>query len=120
MKMYKKNILRLAAKDDVKKRTMEVDDERKCPSGVHATKMGPEDFQLHVQSDHSTGGHWCAKIFFFTLLVILLGLICLIIMENRGLDDRKLTICAAVEQFLFSTNFVQLIDHFPNPVMPKS
>lgn len=93
--------MRLAAKDDEKKRTIGVHDERKRPSGVHGTKMGPEDFQLHVHSDHGTGGHWCAKIFFFSLFVILLGLICLIIMENRGLEDRKLTISGTVEQFSF-------------------
>ncbi|XP_055374605.1 aspartyl/asparaginyl beta-hydroxylase isoform X2 [Condylostylus longicornis] len=55
--------------------------------GVHATKMGTDDVHLHVQSDHGTGGHWCAKIFFFSLLAILVGLIGLIIMENRGLAD---------------------------------
>lgn len=92
--------MQLAAKDDEKKRTMRLHDERIRPSGVHATKMGPEDFQLHVHSDHGTGGHWCAKIFFFSLFAILLGLICLIIMENRGLEERKLTISGAVEQIL--------------------
>lgn len=66
-----------------------VDDEETQPSGVHATKMGPDDIQFHVHSDHGTGGHWCAKIFFFSLLAILLGLIGLILLENRGLSDRK-------------------------------
>lgn len=93
--------IRLAAKDDEKKRTVGMHDEQKLPSGVHATKMGPEDVQLHVHSNHGTGGHWCAKIFFFSLFVILLGLICLIIMENRGLQDRKLTISGVVELYLF-------------------
>lgn len=65
------------------------DDEETRPSGVHATKMGPEDIQLHVHSDHGTGGHWCAKVFFFSLLAILLGLIGLILLENRGLSDRE-------------------------------
>lgn len=51
--------------------------------------MGPDDVQLHIQSEHGTGGHWCAKVFFFSLLMVLLGLICLILMENRGLADRK-------------------------------
>lgn len=53
--------------------------------------MGPDDIQLHVHSDHGTGGHWCAKIFFFSLLAILLGLIGLILLENRGLADCKET-----------------------------
>lgn len=49
--------------------------------------MGPDDIQLHVHSDHGTGGHWCAKIFFFSLMAILAGLIGLILLENRGLSD---------------------------------
>lgn len=65
------------------------DEEDTRPSGVSFTKMGPDDIQLHVHSDHGTGGHWCAKIFFFSLLAILLGLIGLILLENRGLSDRK-------------------------------
>lgn len=66
----------------------EIKDSR--PSSIYLSKVGPDDVQLHVQSDHGTGGHWCTKIFFFSLLVVLLGLICLILMENRGLADRKL------------------------------
>lgn len=56
-------------------------------SGVNVAKMGPDDIQFHVHSDHGTGGHWCAKIFFFSLLVVLLGMICLILLENRGQAD---------------------------------
>lgn len=59
------------------------------PSGVHSTKMGPDDIQLHVHSDHGTGGHWCAKLVFFSLMAVLLGLIGLILLENRGLSDCK-------------------------------
>ena len=58
--------------------------------GVHATKMGTEDVHLHIQSEHGTGGNWCAKMLFFSLLAILFGLVGLIILENRGLSDRKL------------------------------
>jgi len=59
------------------------------PSGVHASKMvGPDDVQIHVQKDaHCTGGHWCAKVVFFSLFAILVGLIGLIILENRGHTD---------------------------------
>ncbi|XP_031625720.1 aspartyl/asparaginyl beta-hydroxylase isoform X11 [Contarinia nasturtii] len=71
---------------EYRKLSMKDDDETR-PAGVHATKMGPDDIQLHVHSDHGTGGHWCAKIFFFSLLAILLGLIGLILLENRGLSD---------------------------------
>ncbi|XP_054741160.1 protein starmaker isoform X2 [Anastrepha obliqua] len=55
--------------------------------GVHITKMGNDDVHLHIQHEHGTGGHWCAKIFFFSLLAILFGLVALIILENRGISD---------------------------------
>ncbi|KAM7346099.1 aspartyl/asparaginyl beta-hydroxylase-like isoform 3-T3 [Cochliomyia hominivorax] len=55
--------------------------------GVHITKMGSDDVHLHVHEEHGTGGHWCAKIIFFSLMAILLGLVCLIILENRGISD---------------------------------
>lgn len=68
-------------------RTDEDEIKESRPSSIYLSKVGPDDVQLHVQSDHGTGGHWCAKIFFFSLLVVLLGLICLILLENRGLSD---------------------------------
>lgn len=57
--------------------------------GVHITKMGSDDVHLHVHEEHGTGGHWCAKIIFFSLMAVLLGLVCLIILENRGISDGK-------------------------------
>ncbi|XP_037940831.1 aspartyl/asparaginyl beta-hydroxylase isoform X6 [Teleopsis dalmanni] len=62
-------------------------DEDESSHGVHITKMGTDDVHLHVHHDHGTGGHWCAKVLFFSLLAILLGIISLIILENRGLSD---------------------------------
>lgn len=56
-------------------------------SGVKS--LGQDDIQMHVQKDHGTGGHWCAKIVFFLLLAILAGLVGLIILENRGQSDRE-------------------------------
>lgn len=47
-----------------------------------------DDIELHVQHDHGTGGHWCAKIVFFALMAILVGLVGLIVLENRGNSDR--------------------------------
>uniref|UniRef100_A0A1B0BFL0 Aspartyl/asparaginy/proline hydroxylase domain-containing protein n=1 Tax=Glossina palpalis gambiensis TaxID=67801 RepID=A0A1B0BFL0_9MUSC len=70
-------------KDKKKKR----DDE--ASHGVHITKMGTDDVLLHVQHDHGTGGHWCAKIIFFSLMAVLLGLVALIIMENRDSTDKQ-------------------------------
>lgn len=49
-----------------------------------------DDIELHVQHDHGTGGHWCAKIIFFSLMAILIGLVGLIVLENRGNSDREL------------------------------
>ncbi|KAH8347990.1 hypothetical protein KR084_002917 [Drosophila pseudotakahashii] len=62
-------------------------DDDESSHGVHITKMGNEDLHLHVHHEHGTGGHWCAKIIFFALMAVLLGLVGLIIMENRGLED---------------------------------
>ncbi|KAH8370629.1 hypothetical protein KR093_004381 [Drosophila rubida] len=70
-------------KDKRKKR----DDDDSSSHGVHITKMGNDDVHLHVQHQHGTGGHWCAKIIFFSLMAVLLGLVGLIILENRGLED---------------------------------
>lgn len=72
-----------------KSNTFSDDEPREQHQGVHGSKMGNEDVHLHVQGEHETGGHWCAKLFFFSLLAILLGLIGLIILENRGLADCK-------------------------------
>ncbi|XP_017865353.1 PREDICTED: aspartyl/asparaginyl beta-hydroxylase isoform X5 [Drosophila arizonae] len=63
------------------------DDDDSSSHGVHITKMGNDDVHLHVQHQHGTGGHWCAKIIFFSLMAVLLGLVGLIIMENRGIED---------------------------------
>jgi len=65
------------------------EDDDSSSHGVHITKMGNDDVHLHVQQQHGTGGHWCAKIIFFSLMAVLLGLVGLIIMENRGLEDCK-------------------------------
>lgn len=68
----------------------EDDEAKEQHQGVHETKMGEDDVHLHVHSDHGTGGHWCAKIFFFALLAILIGLTGIIILENQGSDDGEL------------------------------
>ncbi|XP_013194715.2 aspartyl/asparaginyl beta-hydroxylase isoform X4 [Amyelois transitella] len=56
------------------------------PRGTAAT-LGEGDVFIHSHHDHGTGGHWCAKIIFFSLLAVLVALIGLIILENRGLTE---------------------------------
>ncbi|CAH0724731.1 unnamed protein product, partial [Brenthis ino] len=56
------------------------------PRGT-AAALGEGDVFIHSYSDHGTGGHWCAKVIFFSLLAILITLIGLIILENRGLTE---------------------------------
>lgn len=51
-----------------------------------STERSP-DIQMHIDDEHETGGHWCAKIIFFVLLSALIGLVALIILENRGIND---------------------------------
>ncbi|XP_068626981.1 aspartyl/asparaginyl beta-hydroxylase isoform X6 [Battus philenor] len=52
-----------------------------------AAVFGEGDVLMHSQHEHGTGGHWCAKIIFFSLLAVLITLIGLIILENRGLSE---------------------------------
>ncbi|XP_061496710.1 aspartyl/asparaginyl beta-hydroxylase isoform X5 [Anopheles gambiae] len=60
----------------------------KQPSaGAAQAAKEPGDVQMHIQSDHGTGGHWCAKVVFFILLAGLGALIGLIIMENQGVSN---------------------------------
>ncbi|KAG6452415.1 hypothetical protein O3G_MSEX007611 [Manduca sexta] len=56
------------------------------PRGTAAV-FGEGDVFMHSQHEHGTGGHWCAKVIFFSLLAILVTLIGLIILENRGLSE---------------------------------
>ncbi|CAF4790238.1 unnamed protein product [Pieris macdunnoughi] len=56
------------------------------PRGTAAV-FGEGDVFIHSYHEHGTGGHWCAKIVFFSLLAVLVTLIGLIILENRGLSD---------------------------------
>lgn len=52
-----------------------------------AAIFGEGDVFIHTHHDHGTGGHWCAKVIFFSLLAVLIALIGLIILENRGLSE---------------------------------
>ncbi|CAK1544610.1 unnamed protein product [Leptosia nina] len=69
---------------DKKKRKDELGVEE--PRGT-AAALGEGDVFIHSYHEHGTGGHWCAKIIFFSLLAVLVTLIGLIILENRGLTE---------------------------------
>ncbi|XP_058178714.1 probable serine/threonine-protein kinase kinX [Anopheles ziemanni] len=56
-------------------------------AGAAQAAKDPSDVQMHIHSDHGTGGHWCAKVVFFILLAGLGALIGLIIMENQGVSN---------------------------------
>uniref|UniRef100_A0A0C9QGB7 Uncharacterized protein n=1 Tax=Fopius arisanus TaxID=64838 RepID=A0A0C9QGB7_9HYME len=55
------------------------------------TLIGPSDHgdnvTIHIHKEGGTGGHWCAKIIFFVLLSVLVGLVGVIILESRGSTD---------------------------------
>jgi aspartate beta-hydroxylase len=63
------------------------DVKEQAPAPTISAKFESEDIQMHLQNDHGTGGHWCAKVVFFILMTVLGGLIVLIILENRGMSD---------------------------------
>ncbi|XP_034652932.1 aspartyl/asparaginyl beta-hydroxylase isoform X2 [Drosophila subobscura] len=81
-------------------------DDDESSHGVHITKMGNDDVHLHVHHEHGTGGNWCAKIIFFSLMAVLLGLVGLIILENRGLEDMD----TPLSESRFSNYFNGLVD----------
>lgn len=64
--------------------------------GVDTSKFNEAEkksVQMHIhESDHhgDHGAGICAKIIFFTLMAILLGLVTLIVLENRGGSDGNL------------------------------
>lgn len=43
-----------------------------------------------MHKEGGTGGHWCARIIFFSLLAILVGLIGIILIEHRGAADGEM------------------------------
>lgn len=59
------------------------------PTLISPTDTSVENITIHVYKESSTGGHWCARIIFFILLAVLVGLIGIIIFEHRGTTDGK-------------------------------
>lgn len=49
-----------------------------------------DNLTIHVHKEGGTGGHWCARIIFFALFTVLIGLVGLIILETRGTTDGKI------------------------------
>ncbi|XP_052862359.1 aspartyl/asparaginyl beta-hydroxylase isoform X2 [Anopheles cruzii] len=77
--------------DTVKETTVHAP--KQASAGAAQAAKEPGDVQMHIHSDHGTGGHWCAKVVFFILLAGLGALIGLILVENQGLsnDDTPLS-----------------------------
>ncbi|XP_049295812.1 uncharacterized protein LOC125770365 [Anopheles funestus] len=77
--------------DTVKETTVHAP--KQSSAGAAQAAKEPGDIQMHIHSDHGTGGHWCAKIVFFVLLAGLGALIGLILMESQGVsnDDTPLS-----------------------------
>uniref|UniRef100_A0A182K298 Aspartyl/asparaginy/proline hydroxylase domain-containing protein n=1 Tax=Anopheles christyi TaxID=43041 RepID=A0A182K298_9DIPT len=71
--------------DTVKETTVHAP--KQASAGAAQAAKEPGDVQMHIQSDHGTGGNWCAKVVFFILLAGLGALIGLIIMENQGVSN---------------------------------
>ncbi|XP_072743369.1 uncharacterized protein [Anoplolepis gracilipes] len=57
------------------------------PTLISPTDTSTENVTIHIYKESSTGGHWCARIIFFILLAVLVGLIGIIIFEHRGTTD---------------------------------
>ncbi|XP_053690002.1 aspartyl/asparaginyl beta-hydroxylase [Sabethes cyaneus] len=60
---------------------------RQPSAGAAQAATQPGDIQMHIHSEHGTGGNWCAKIVFFLLLTCLGVLTGLIMIENRGVSN---------------------------------
>uniref|UniRef100_A0A182WL94 Aspartyl/asparaginy/proline hydroxylase domain-containing protein n=1 Tax=Anopheles minimus TaxID=112268 RepID=A0A182WL94_9DIPT len=77
--------------DTVKETTVHAP--KQTSAGAAQAAKEPGDIQMHIHSDHGTGGHWCAKVVFFVLLAGLGALIGLILMESQGVsnDDTPLS-----------------------------
>ncbi|KAK0098925.1 hypothetical protein PV326_013706 [Microctonus aethiopoides] len=57
------------------------------PMLVNPLEQSMENVTIHVHKEEGTGGHWCARIIFFALFTVLIGLIGVIIFEYRGTTD---------------------------------
>lgn len=69
-----------------------------------------ENLTIHIHKESSTGGHWCARIIFFTLSAILIGLIGIIIFEYRGATDGKILIICniIIFHYISPSQFLQI------------
>ncbi|XP_015109360.1 glutamic acid-rich protein isoform X2 [Diachasma alloeum] len=70
-----------------KRRKREDEDAGTPPPTLIGSSDHGENVTIHVHKEGGTGGHWCAKIIFFVLLSVLVGLVGVIIFESRGSTD---------------------------------
>ncbi|KOC63546.1 Ras GTPase-activating protein 3 [Habropoda laboriosa] len=60
-----------------------------------------DNITIHVYKENSTGGHWCARIIFFVVLALLVGLIGVVIFEHRGTTDINTPLKSSRWAFIF-------------------
>ncbi|XP_053986347.1 glutamic acid-rich protein isoform X2 [Hylaeus volcanicus] len=76
-------------------------------SGIPAPTLGnsneslTDNVTIHVYKESITGGHWCARIVFFAILAVLVGLIGVIILEHRGTTDISTPLESSRWAFIF-------------------
>lgn len=60
-----------------------------------------DNVTIHIYKESTTGGHWCARIIFFVILTMLVGLIGIVIFEHRGTTDISTPLESSRWAFIF-------------------
>ncbi|XP_057328081.1 glutamic acid-rich protein-like isoform X3 [Microplitis mediator] len=81
------------------------------PQLVNPAEHAMDNVTIHVYKEGSTGGHWCAKIIFFALFSVLIGLVGVIILEHRGTTD--------VDTPISSSKWAMIFDGWVDDILPS-
>ncbi|XP_017763453.1 PREDICTED: myb-like protein X [Eufriesea mexicana] len=91
-----------ARKRKEKKRKKDEDDNViSSPTLGNISENLTDNVTIHIYKESSTGGHWCARIIFFVVLTMLVGLIGVVIIEHRGTTDISTPLESSRWAFLF-------------------
>ncbi|XP_033189332.2 uncharacterized protein LOC117156434 isoform X2 [Bombus vancouverensis nearcticus] len=71
------------------------------PTVGNASENLTDNVTIHIYKESTTGGHWCARIIFFTVLTMLVGLIGVVIIEHRGTTDISTPLESSRWAFIF-------------------